>query len=137
MFCLLDNLEAELSALSEQLNSLESLWETLSQCLLELEHAPDHHAVLVLQPAVEAFFLVHSPQQGAVSYKDNEKETGAATTEGGEAQQSNQGESAPTERLAAEPQVENRESSNEEAPAPPASAPSPAAVPTVRILTFL
>lgn len=28
-----------------------------------MEHTPDHHAVLVLQPAVEAFFLVHSPQQ--------------------------------------------------------------------------
>ncbi|XP_018576077.1 E3 ubiquitin-protein ligase HUWE1 isoform X3 [Anoplophora glabripennis] len=66
----------ELPALSEQLGSLGSLWETLSQCLLELEHAPDHHAVLVLQPAVEAFFLVHSPQQGAAKGKDKEtKET--------------------------------------------------------------
>ncbi|CAH1120985.1 unnamed protein product [Ceutorhynchus assimilis] len=70
-----NRLEADLVALSEQLRTLESLWETLSACLLELEHAPDHHAVLVLQPAVEAFFLVHSPQQGAVSYKDFEKET--------------------------------------------------------------
>ncbi|CAH0561864.1 unnamed protein product [Brassicogethes aeneus] len=60
----------DLHALSEQLNSLDSLWETLSQCLLELEHTPDHHAVLVLQPAVEAFFLVHSPQQGAFKAKD-------------------------------------------------------------------
>lgn len=50
-------------SLSSQLTQLEALWETLSQCLLELEHTPDHHAVLVLQPAVEAFFLVHSPQQ--------------------------------------------------------------------------
>lgn len=40
---------------------LDDLWETLSQCLLELAETPDHHAVLVLQPAVEAFFLVHSP----------------------------------------------------------------------------
>lgn len=40
---------------------LDNLWETLSQCLLELAETPDHHAVLVLQPAVEAFFLVHSP----------------------------------------------------------------------------
>lgn len=47
---------------------LDNLWETLSQCLLELAETPDHHAVLVLQPAVEAFFLVHSPgssQRGA------------------------------------------------------------------------
>lgn len=39
----------QLTALSDQMLSLESLWETLSQCLLELEHTPDHHAVLVLQ----------------------------------------------------------------------------------------
>ncbi|XP_056645575.1 E3 ubiquitin-protein ligase HUWE1 isoform X1 [Diorhabda sublineata] len=63
----------ELPALSEQLSSLSSFWETLSQCLSELEHAPDHHAVLVLQPAVEAFFLVHSPQQGPI--KSKEKDT--------------------------------------------------------------
>ncbi|KAJ8683247.1 hypothetical protein QAD02_019039 [Eretmocerus hayati] len=48
-----------LPLLSESL-VLDHLWETLSACLLELEHTPDHHAVLVLQPAVEAFFLVHS-----------------------------------------------------------------------------
>ncbi|XP_025833004.1 E3 ubiquitin-protein ligase HUWE1-like [Agrilus planipennis] len=62
-------------ALSDQLKSLESLWETLSACLLELEHTPDHHAVLVLQPAVEAFFLVHSPQQGAGDKEASSKET--------------------------------------------------------------
>ena len=28
----------------------------------ELADTPDHHAVLVLQPAVEAFFLVHAAQ---------------------------------------------------------------------------
>jgi hypothetical protein len=28
---------------------LNKLWETLSECLLELGHTPDHHAVLVLQ----------------------------------------------------------------------------------------
>lgn len=40
--------------------SLGNIWHSLSKCLLELEHTPDHHAVLVLQPAVEAFFLVHT-----------------------------------------------------------------------------
>lgn len=40
---------------------LDGLWETLSYSLIELAETPDHHAVLVLQPAVEAFFLVHSP----------------------------------------------------------------------------
>lgn len=68
------NADYELLALSEQLSTLEHLWETLSRCLTELEDAPDHHAVLVLQPTVEAFFLVHSPQQGAFSYKGSEEE---------------------------------------------------------------
>ena len=45
--------------LSNELH-LEDLWQTLSACLLELADTPDHHAVLVLQPAVEAFFLVHA-----------------------------------------------------------------------------
>ncbi|XP_020278772.1 E3 ubiquitin-protein ligase HUWE1 isoform X2 [Pseudomyrmex gracilis] len=54
-----DEDKAALPLLSESL-VLDNLWETLSFCLLELEYTPDHHAVLVLQPAVEAFFLVHS-----------------------------------------------------------------------------
>ena len=45
--------------LSEQL-LLEELWETLSRCLVQLAKTTDHHAVLVLQPAVEAFFLIHA-----------------------------------------------------------------------------
>lgn len=49
----------DLLPLSEILD-LDMLWTTLSDCLLQLELTPDHHAVLVLQPAVEAFFLVHS-----------------------------------------------------------------------------
>jgi E3 ubiquitin-protein ligase HUWE1 len=48
--------------LSELLD-LDSLWNTLSECLKELEETQDHHAVLVLQPAVEAFFIVHSAPQ--------------------------------------------------------------------------
>ena len=48
-----------LPALSRLLE-LPQLWETLSQCLRALEHTPDQHAVLILQPAVEAFFLVHA-----------------------------------------------------------------------------
>lgn len=51
-----------LPRLSEQLH-LEDLWETLSECLKELAGSPDHHAVLVLQPAVEAFFLVHAAEK--------------------------------------------------------------------------
>ncbi|XP_044741696.1 E3 ubiquitin-protein ligase HUWE1 isoform X4 [Chrysoperla carnea] len=46
--------------------SLGNIWQTLSKCLLELEHTPDHHAVLVLQPAVEAFFLVHTTPKSRI-----------------------------------------------------------------------
>lgn len=52
----------EQQPLSETLQ-LDHLWNTLSDCLVELEENADHHAVLVLQPAVEAFFLVHASSQ--------------------------------------------------------------------------
>ena len=39
---------------------LEELWTTLSECLNALAETHDPHAVLVLQPTVEAFFLVHA-----------------------------------------------------------------------------
>jgi len=45
--------------LSQQLE-LDELWDALSVCLTSLAKMPDSHAVLVLQPAVEAFFLVHA-----------------------------------------------------------------------------
>lgn len=54
---------------------LEELWDTLSTCLTELSLTPDTHAVLVLQPAVEAFFLVHA------SDKDAGKASAAAAPE--------------------------------------------------------
>uniref|UniRef100_A0A1I7WI83 Secreted protein n=1 Tax=Heterorhabditis bacteriophora TaxID=37862 RepID=A0A1I7WI83_HETBA len=36
------------------------LWRVVSLCLLRLGKASDPHAVLALQPAAEAFFLVHA-----------------------------------------------------------------------------
>nr|DBA13759.1 TPA: hypothetical protein GDO54_017098 [Pyxicephalus adspersus] len=51
-----------LPLLSEQL-SLDELWDMLGECLKELEESYDQHAVLVLQPAVEAFFLVHATER--------------------------------------------------------------------------
>lgn len=54
-----DDDEPELKSLSQELNLVE-LWQALSSCLDELAESPDTHAVLVLQPAVEAFFLVHA-----------------------------------------------------------------------------
>ncbi|XP_063952392.1 E3 ubiquitin-protein ligase HUWE1-like isoform X2 [Lytechinus pictus] len=55
-----------------ELLGLEELWDTLSTCLTELSLTPDTHAVLVLQPAVEAFFLVHA------SDKDSSKASRSA-----------------------------------------------------------
>lgn len=52
----------ELPLLSEQL-CLDELWDMLGECLKELEESHDQHAVLVLQPAVEAFFLVHATER--------------------------------------------------------------------------
>jgi len=51
-----------LPLLSEQI-SLDELWDTLGECLSELGRTSDSHAVLVLQPAVEAFFLVHGTEK--------------------------------------------------------------------------
>lgn len=64
----------ELHPLSETL-LLDHLWNTLSDCLVELEENADHHAVLVLQPAVEAFFLVHASNQSNSSKSSNETDT--------------------------------------------------------------
>lgn len=66
-----EDIKSQLPLLSESL-VLDSLWETLSACLLELEHTPDHHAVLVLQPAVEAFFLVHSSSSPSRGERNND-----------------------------------------------------------------
>ena len=48
-----------LQSLSQQLE-LDELWSMLSECLSALAETQDPHAVLVLQPSVEAFFLVHA-----------------------------------------------------------------------------
>ncbi|XP_053908122.1 E3 ubiquitin-protein ligase HUWE1 [Cuculus canorus] len=57
-----DERPPELPLLSEQL-VLDELWDMLGECLKELEESHDQHAVLVLQPAVEAFFLVHATER--------------------------------------------------------------------------
>ena len=53
-----ENTKFMLQPLSLQLE-LEDLWSMLSECLDALGKTKDSHAVLVLQPLVEAFFLVH------------------------------------------------------------------------------
>lgn len=71
---LLNTNEQEQESLSAQLK-LDNLWECLSNCLLELADAPDHHAVLVLQPAVEAFFCVHASEKEPKRRRDNRTES--------------------------------------------------------------
>ena len=51
--------ELKLARVSDLLQ-LDDMWDILGECLTELAKTPDHHAVLVLQPAVEAFFIVHA-----------------------------------------------------------------------------
>lgn len=75
-----DVAEEEIGNLSSQLG-LEELWSTLSSCLVELGETPDTHAVLVLQPAVEAFFLVH-----ASNVTGERRDRTTSTTESREAQ---------------------------------------------------
>ncbi|OUC44567.1 HECT-domain protein [Trichinella nativa] len=38
---------------------VDNLWDLLSECLTLLDESADPHAVLILQPAVEAFFIIH------------------------------------------------------------------------------
>ena len=67
--------EPSLPSLSDEL-LLNILWDTLSACLRDLADTPDHHAVLVLQATVEAFFLVHAgPTQPEDKKKVQQKET--------------------------------------------------------------
>ncbi|XP_067024084.1 E3 ubiquitin-protein ligase HUWE1-like isoform X5 [Acropora muricata] len=65
--------EPQLPLLSEQI-TLEELWETLGECLSELGRTSDSHAVLVLQPAVEAFFLVHGTEKQESSSSQNQSD---------------------------------------------------------------
>ena len=46
-----------LESLSDQL-ILNSLWDTLSNCLKELAETPDHHAVLVLQVGFDPYTVI-------------------------------------------------------------------------------
>lgn len=92
--------QLELSPLSETLK-LDTLWDTLSDCLKELEETSDHHAVLVLQPTVEAFFLVHASSQNKNACallkeaEEKAKEAAAAAATAEEQEQATTDESTP------------------------------------------
>ena len=66
------SLAPQQTKLSDLLN-INELWDSLSDCLLSLARLPDPHAVLVLQPAVEAFFLVHAADLDNENEKRNKK----------------------------------------------------------------
>ncbi|XP_055847251.1 E3 ubiquitin-protein ligase HUWE1 isoform X2 [Episyrphus balteatus] len=61
-FVVFQNSVTKLEPLSEII-CLNELWDTLSECLVHLEKTNDQHAVLILQPAVEAFFLIHASKK--------------------------------------------------------------------------
>ncbi|CAF4824013.1 unnamed protein product, partial [Rotaria sp. Silwood2] len=54
---------------------------SLSDCLLSLAKLPDQHAVLVLQPAVETFFLVHAADLDNENEKTSRKKKDRETCE--------------------------------------------------------
>lgn len=66
--------------LTDLLN-INSLWDSLSECLLSLARLPDPHAVLVLQPAVEAFFIVHAADLDNDTEKHTKKKKDRETRE--------------------------------------------------------
>eukprot|EP00112_Aurelia_sp_Birch-Aquarium-sp1_P001578 Seg1172.3 transcript_id=Seg1172.3/GoldUCD/mRNA.D3Y31 product="E3 ubiquitin-protein ligase HUWE1" protein_id=Seg1172.3/GoldUCD/D3Y31 len=72
----------QLPRLSSQI-VLDELWDVLGECLAELAETSDANAVLVLQPAVEAFFLVHSSDKDETLDKDKKtdaQEQGSASS---------------------------------------------------------
>lgn len=88
-------------SLSRALN-LEELWQALSACLDELAESPDSHAVLVLQPAVEAFFLVHASAASSASASSAASDSNnRRTAETRESQLAHLNEVAPMSPMAA------------------------------------
>lgn len=66
---------------------LDQLWVDISKCLLALEESKDEYTVLVLQPSVEAFFLIHA------SYDPpNSGESGNGSANANETEHSTTGE---------------------------------------------
>lgn len=138
-----EEIEQQLSRLEtvplSELLDLDSLWNTLSDCLKELEETQDHHAVLVLQPAVEAFFIVHSapqtkttPAAAAATDRANRVNRASPAVQAvpGQAQQNAENNNAERQEG-----VENNNANEQQQPPPPppASSSSVAAVPQVHL----
>lgn len=105
----------ELQPLSETLQ-LDHLWNTLSDCLVELEENADHHAVLVLQPAVEAFFLVHASSttvSSATNASTNATVRASSIQPGGDPQASTNNITASANGTAAAATAQRNDNDNE------------------------
>lgn len=62
---------------------LDQLWIDISKCLMALEESKDEYTVLVLQPSVEAFFLIHAsydPPNSSETTSNNANETDNTNT---------------------------------------------------------
>jgi len=63
----------QLPRLSSQI-VLDELWDMLGECLTELAETSDTNAVLILQPAVEVFFLVHGSDKDELQDKNKKSD---------------------------------------------------------------
>ncbi|XP_059469591.1 E3 ubiquitin-protein ligase HUWE1 isoform X4 [Neocloeon triangulifer] len=106
--------------LSQELG-LDSLWDVLSQCLTELENNQDQHAVLILQPAVEAFFYVHSSLEDSKNAAATTEPAETQTVEQQDAANETTGEDTATAAETAEPQASQEVANAESAEAKSAS----------------
>merc|ERR1712048_954287 len=62
------------TTLAEDLFELDQLWLVLSECLEQFDKSGDSNAFLIVQSAVEAFFMVHSLDKKEVEYKKKKLE---------------------------------------------------------------
>eukprot|EP00794_Sanderia_malayensis_P006098 gene6098-6802_t len=70
---------------------LDELWDVIGECLSELAETSDANAVLILQPAVEAFFIVHAADKDESTDKNK---TDASSQQQQQHQQQQQDQSA-------------------------------------------
>lgn len=87
---------------------LDQLWANISKCLLALEESKDEYTVLVLQPSVEAFFLIHA------SYDPPNNGTEGSSSNANESDNSSTGTSAGTANSNAAPGTNSDKQSGEE-----------------------
>ena len=67
------------TSLAEDLFELDQLWVVLGDCLEQFDKSGDANAFLIVQNAVEAFFMVHSLDKKEVEFKKKRLEEEKAT----------------------------------------------------------